>query len=390
VRRAADADRESVVALAQHLVRIPSRGGLDPYEPVVDLLASWLGEHGLAVRRLQDGGVTVGLACEVAGARPGPRYVLDACLDTAPFGDPALWRHPPVSGVIEDGWLHGRGSADSKTAVSVFAHIAVRLRGQAGSLRGALVLLFDGDEHTGGFGGARQYFAKAGDVAGVMIGYPGTDELIVGSRGVARAQLTVRGRAGHSGSSDPGIRGNAVEKAAELVQALARHRAPAPADPALGLPPRLTVTAVQGGEGYSIVPDRCTVNVDARLTRSFGAAAAAALVERAAAGVDREWPGTGPTEITWQQAWPAYWLDEEAPVRAALAAAAARHLPQPPQPRVSGPANIGNYLALLGIPATAGLGVRYHGLHGTDERIEVVTIPPVQATYHEAILALLS
>ena len=56
-------------------------------------------------------------------------------------------------------------------------------------------------------------------------------------------------------------------------------------------------------------------------------------------------------------------------------------------PRLS---KIGNYLAKLGIPATAGLGVRYDGLHGTDERIDIATIPPIQSTYHEAVLTLLA
>ncbi len=393
LRSAADADYESVVALIQRLVRLPSRGGLDPYDPVVDLVASWLAGHGLDAWRLRDArGVTVGLVCDVPGAHPGPRYVLDACLDTAPFGDPAQWRHPPTSGVIEDGWLHGRGSADSKAAVSIFVHIAARLRQQADGLYGTLTLLFDADEHTGGFAGAKRYFGAtggAGDVAGVMIGYPGTGELIVGSRGVHRAQLAIRGRAGHSGGSNVNDSSNAVEKAAHLVQGLAGHRSPAPIDPALGLPPRLTVTAIQGGEGYTIVPDRCTVNVDVRLTRDFGAAAATGLIEHVVTDLDRQWPGTDQTEITQQQTWPAYRLEEDTPIRAALAVAAGRHLPVPPRPKVSGPSNIGNYLAQLGIPATAGLGVGYQGLHGTDERIELATIPLIQATYHEAVLTLL-
>lgn len=52
--------------------------------------------------------------------------------------------------------------------------------------------------------------------------------------------------------------------------------------------------------------------------------------------------------------------------------------------------NIGNYLAGLNIPATAGFGVAYEGLHATNERIRLDTIPIVQATYHAAILNLLS
>ena len=77
------------------------------------------------------------------------------------------------------------------------------------------------------------------------------------------------------------------------------------------------------------------------------------------------------------------------PAKLNLLEAADRHLPHRPEPRVAGPSNIGNYLASLGIDATAGLGVGYEALHGTDERIDLATIPMIQATYHDAILALL-
>jgi succinyl-diaminopimelate desuccinylase len=393
LRKAAGDDQASVVALAQRLIQTPSRGGIDPYDPAIDMVMSWLAEHGLAGRRLQGSGdTTVGLACDVPGAHPGPRYVLDACLDTAPFGDPSLWRHPPTSGVIEDGWLHGRGSSDSKTAVAIFAHIAARLLSQANELCGTLTLLFDVDEHTGGFGGAKQYFATAGSpggVAGVMIGYPGTEEIIVGSRGVLRAEVTVRGCSGHSGSSHLAGHTNAAEKAAHLVHTLASHQVPAPIDPNLGLAPKLTVTAIHGGEGYTIVPDRCTISIDVRLTTEFGDAAASELLQQIVTSIDHEWPQTPETEISMRQTWRSYKLGEETPIRMALTSAATRHLPCPPRPKVSGPSNIGNYLAQLGIPATAGLGVRYEGLHGTDERIEIATVPLIQATYHEAVLTLL-
>jgi acetylornithine deacetylase/succinyl-diaminopimelate desuccinylase-like protein len=48
-----------------------------------------------------------------------------------------------------------------------------------------------------------------------------------------------------------------------------------------------------------------------------------------------------------------------------------------------------NFLAGLGIPATAGFGVDYKGLHGTDERVRLNSIPAVQAAYHQALLILL-
>lgn len=96
--RAAREDYGSVVELTRRLVRVPSRGGIDPYGPVLECMSAWLGEHGLACRRVAGpGGVTVALACEVPG-RLGPRFVLDACLDTAPFGDEAVWTFPPAFG----------------------------------------------------------------------------------------------------------------------------------------------------------------------------------------------------------------------------------------------------------------------------------------------------
>jgi succinyl-diaminopimelate desuccinylase len=88
--------------------------------------------------------------------------------------------------------MWGRGTSDSKVGAAIFCHIATRLAPVAERLHGRVVLLFDVDEHTGHFGGAKRYFEGPGaptDVAGVMIGYPGLDTLIVGGRGVFRARL---------------------------------------------------------------------------------------------------------------------------------------------------------------------------------------------------------
>ena len=85
-------DHDSVMKLTRKLVRIPSRAGIDPYGPVLKCMSTWLAGHGLAPRRLSaPGGETVAMVCEITGSQPGPRYVLDACLDTAPFGDEAAW-----------------------------------------------------------------------------------------------------------------------------------------------------------------------------------------------------------------------------------------------------------------------------------------------------------
>src|SRR5690242_9286204 len=78
--RAAREDHDSVAELTRRLVRIPSRGGLDPYRPVLACMSAWLGQRGLDCRQLAGpGGETVALTCEVPRGRPrpasGPRRV---------------------------------------------------------------------------------------------------------------------------------------------------------------------------------------------------------------------------------------------------------------------------------------------------------------------------
>jgi len=367
----------TLVALLTALVRLPSRGGVDPPGPVLDLLAGWLTDHDLAPERLRDAdGEVVGLASRIQGTSPRPHYVLDACVDTAPFGDESAWSRSPTSGEVADGWLHGRGAADSKAAVAVFAHLGASLGRERARLSGTLTLLFDADEHTGNFGGARAFFGRRSDVDGVMIGYPGIDEMVIGGRGVLRVGITVRGTAAHSGSRRPAA-ANAVVLAAELVTRLAGLPLPGP-DADFGLPPKLTVTAISGGQGFSSVPDTCRVSVDVRLTTSFDADQAITLLRTVA------------PDLEVVQQWPPYRLAEDAPVRRALGSAAREELGRAVPAVVAGPSNIGNYLAGLGIDATAGFGVRHTGLHAVDECIDLATLEPVRKVYERAVRTLLS
>jgi hypothetical protein len=87
--------------------------------------------------------------------------------------------------------------------------------------------------------------------------------------------------------------------------------------------------------------------------------------------------------------WSAYQLPDESRLKTVLLTAACQ-AGLSPEAKVAGPSNIGSYLAGLGIQATAGFGVEHHGLHSTDERIRIDSIPPVQAAYHQACLTLLN
>ncbi|MGC4974183.1 M20 family metallopeptidase [Streptomyces sp. DT199] len=379
----------AVVDLAGELIRRPSRAGLDDHAPVLAVLGDWLTARGLPCRRLHDDARRpVALLVEIAGGRPGPWWALDACVDTAPFGDETAWSFPPTAGDVVGGRLRGRGAADSKLAAALFCHIAAELHGRGGALRGGLAVLLDADEHTGGFGGARAYLADPDAVtpAGVMIGYPGLDEVVVGGRGLWRAGIAVHGASGHSGSRRAVV--GAVSRAAHLVRLLDTAPLPGAAGP-FPLPPKLTVTYCHGGEGFSAVPDRCEIGVDVRTTPGFDAHAAEDLVRAAVSELDAVLPGPRPTEVTAVASWPPYRLaEDEQPAAALLGAAAGQGLTV--RAKTAGPSNIGNLLAAEGIPATAGFGLPYEGLHGVDEQVHLADLPVVHAVYRRAVLDLLT
>ncbi|RPE47120.1 succinyl-diaminopimelate desuccinylase [Streptomyces sp. Ag109_O5-1] len=390
LQRPDEARTASVVALAQDLIRQPSRAGIDDYGPVLAVLEDWLAARGLPHRRLHgDAGALVGLLVEIPGDRPGAWWTLDACVDTAPYGDELAWSFPPASGDIVDGWLRGRGAADSKLAAAMFCHIAEDLAAQARELSGGLAVLLDVDEHTGNFGGARAALADEAVArpAGVMIGYPGMDEVVVGGRGLWRAVLTVHAPSGHSGSSKTVV--GAISRAAHLVGLLDAADLPGVEDGSeFPLLPKVSVTACHGGQGFSVTPDRCDLNIDVRTTPGFDAHDAETLVRKAVAELDAASPAPRPTEITPVAAWPPFRLtDTEQPAAALLDAAAEAGLAV--RTKTAGPSNIGNLLAGEGIPATAGFGVPYEGLHGIDERAHLAELPTVYAVYRRAVLRLL-
>lgn len=381
---------ESIVSLTRELVAIPSRGGEDSCEPMIEHVSTWLHNHGVAVSVLAaDNGRPAAVVGEVVGAEAGPTYCLDACLDTAPFGDLAAWEHPPTEPHVEDGWLYGRGAADCKVAVAIFSHLAADVQQLRDNLRGRLLVLFDADEHTGDFAGVKTFLRSHPKVDGVMIGYPGNYGVIVGARGFYRATVSVHGVGGHSGGSRARSQ-NAILKAARLVQALDAATLPTTTTEEFPLAPSLTITGLTGGESFSTVPDRCDVKVDMRLTPDCDAAAARELLRTTIHDIDAAHPATPPTSVREAESWPPYHLPPRAPIVQAMLAAARTHHKLEIAPVVCGPSNVGNYFAAHGIDATCGFGVTYENLHAPNERIKLNTIQMTSDVYSTAVHSLLA
>jgi succinyl-diaminopimelate desuccinylase len=372
---------DSIVSLASRLVATPSCGGIDSPQAVLGLIHGWFIEHQVPVRLLADAaGNPAAVLVEIVGAEPGPVLCLDACIDTAPAGAAAQWTDPPFSGAVREGRLRGRGAADSKAGVAILAHVA-RDAAASGLTRGALHVLFDADEHTGRFGGVRAYLdALPRPPDAVSLGYPGNECIVVGSRGFLRAKVHFAGRSEHSGAVErTGI--NALNKAAAFTLRLADAPFPDAQDPTFAFGPAATVTHLEGGEGFSVVPDRAVCHVDIRLTRVFDGDMALRWLEGLVADEGR---------IELVDRWPAYLVAPEAPLVQSFAAAAREAFGRVVPTDVCGPSNIGNLLAARGVPTICAPGVGFANIHAADEWADVASFAPVYRMYCDAARRFLS
>lgn len=263
-----------VVGLLEDLVRIDSvnasLGGGGEAE-VSERVAHELRDMGAAVSTLPVPGVGVNVVGVLEGATEGPIVMLEAHLDTVPLPPDGLEMRRT------DGRLYGRGSCDTKgSAAAMLA--ALRSLAAAGSLPGTVVFAGVADEEAS-MQGADALLHQVPRVDAVVIGEPTSLKPVRAHNGFARIRVVTHGRAAHTSKAYLGV--NAVLVAARVLQALERDLLPRLADrrhPLAG-PALLTASVIKGGTAPNIVPDRCEILLDRRISPSEDAQEALAEID---------------------------------------------------------------------------------------------------------------
>lgn len=241
-----DAHASDLLALLRRLVALPTVNPPgDHYDAITRLLAAELKAAGLAVRRprVPDALLRRHLPRDqwgkprwnVIGKLAAPRLRgakapagrtkalhFNAHYDVVPVS--GAWRHGDAfSGAVEDGWIHGRGTADMKGSIAslILALRALRATRTAPALD--IEVSFTADEETDSALGAGWVVEHGGirpDYAVVMEGGEGR-VIGCGHNGVVWLEVTVHGRAAHGSTPERGV--NALEHMARLVTALGEH-----------------------------------------------------------------------------------------------------------------------------------------------------------------------
>jgi acetylornithine deacetylase/succinyl-diaminopimelate desuccinylase-like protein len=310
--------QDETIDVLQSLIRFDTVNPPGNERPAIEYLEAYLADAGFSTETLGVSEDRPNLIATLEGESEGPTLVYLGHVDTV-LAAAAEWTHDPWSGVLDGGFLWGRGALDMKSQVAAEAVAGAALAREGWRpARGALKLIFVADEETGGDVGARWLTENHPDKvrcdmllnegAGSTFDYDGIRRYGVccGEKGIFRFKLTAHGAAGHA--SLPKTGDNALLKLGPVLQklssagpsfvmteapaallaglgedpedpagAMARIAAADPAlptvlEPMLGV--TLTPTMAHASDKINVIPSRASLKIDCRVPPGLGEEAA--------------------------------------------------------------------------------------------------------------------
>ncbi|HVL34066.1 MAG TPA: ArgE/DapE family deacylase [Burkholderiales bacterium] len=251
--------REALLALLRDLVAIPSTTPPGDTTRIAAYCAQQLAALGYRTRTVEG---APGVANVVAAlGSGGPSVVFNAHADTVDAGERAAWRTDPFAATVVEDRIHGLGAANCKASMAVHLWLARAIAQAGGPTRGEVVFTFVGDEENLGPAGLA-HLRERGLVRPdlLVVAAPTRNRLVLEERGVMWLRATTRGKAAHAGAPHTGD--SAILKMMRVIEALSRL--PARRSPS-GQQATVSVGRIRGGENINVVPDLCTIEIDARL-----------------------------------------------------------------------------------------------------------------------------
>ena len=145
-------EKEAATLLAEY-IRIDTTNPPGNERAAADLLAAKFGAEAIEAKVFESEPGRGSVLARLPGAGGARPIVLLNHLDVVP-ADPAAWTRAPFAGLIEDGYVHGRGALDCKGPGVVEAMAMLVLKRAGISLQRDVVFLGTADEEVGGAKGA--------------------------------------------------------------------------------------------------------------------------------------------------------------------------------------------------------------------------------------------
>ncbi|MBB1292009.1 succinyl-diaminopimelate desuccinylase [Pseudoalteromonas sp. SR41-4] len=135
-----------------------------------------------------------------------PHFCFAGHTDVVPTGPEKNWQHPPFSGFLADGMLHGRGAADMKGSLAAMVVATERFVTKHPDHKGSISFLITSDEEGPFINGTTRVIdtleARGEKIDMCLVGEPSSRDVLGdvvknGRRGSLTGFLTVKGIQGH-------------------------------------------------------------------------------------------------------------------------------------------------------------------------------------------------
>ena len=200
--------------LAQSLVRMNTVSHNSNLE-LIHFIRDHLGQLGVKSRLTYNADKTKANLFATLGEGKPAGVILSGHTDTVPW-DGQDWTMDPLSALVKDGNLYGRGSADMKAFIGIAVSHAEQFL--ASDAPFALHFALSYDEEVGCFG-VKELIADLRDASirplACIVGEPTSMVPAIAHKGVYRYKCCVRGKEAHSSLTPQSV--NAIEMAARVV-----------------------------------------------------------------------------------------------------------------------------------------------------------------------------
>ncbi len=148
----ADQHADDAVQRLQRYIQIDTTNPPGNESAGVDFLGQLLSEAGIAYETAESAPGRGNLWARLeGGSKPG--LILLHHIDVVP-ANADYWDHPPLSGAIKDGFIHGRGAVDTKGLGIAQLQAFIALKESGRRLNRDVIYMATADEEAGGFYGA--------------------------------------------------------------------------------------------------------------------------------------------------------------------------------------------------------------------------------------------
>ena len=313
---------EDPAALLQALIRFDTTNPPGNEGPCIDFVADHLRAAGISCERVGSETGRANLVARLPGCGKADPLLFYGHVDVV-TAENQVWTHPPFEGLLENGWIWGRGALDMKGALAMMLAALARIHAAGDRPPGDILLALLADEEAGGKQGAQflvrqrpDLFAGVryaiGEFGGVPIHLDGKRFYMiqVAEKQPCWMEATVLGPAGHGSrpmreGSMSGLAGvldrihawrspiHITDVTRRMVEGLAGHLPlakrlvfrqllnPRMTDRILALLGELgrtleplfrhtvNATTVYGGEKANVIPSEITLGLDGRILPGF-------------------------------------------------------------------------------------------------------------------------